>query len=226
MIPDNIEVFCLSDPIIDSDHQGIIAHARKIVGIADRDPIEKAVALYYAVRDGIQYAPYAVSPFSEDYRGSTILAVGRGFCVQKAALLCTLGRACGIPSRIGFATVRNHLASQQLLDFVGTNVFVFHGFTEFWLEGKWVKATPAFNRALCEKNKLIPLEFSGKEDSIFQEYNEEKELFMEYDAYHGTFPTVPMEKMIATWREYYGNDRIDMWFLNAERSTDEFFNSD
>ena len=220
----NYEIYRTPDTIIDSDHPSIIAHAQKVVGTDNREPIEKAVALYYAVRDGIRYDPYSVSPFSKDYRGSSVLAAGKGFCVQKAALLCTLGRACGIPTRVGFATVSNHMTSKSLFDFVGGNVFVFHGFTEFWLEDKWVKATPAFNRELCEKHHLTPLAFTGREDSVFHEYNKEKKLFMVYDKYHGTYPTVPVKKMIETWRAYYGDERIDMWFLNAEKRNDELFN--
>ena len=119
-----------------------------------QNAVEKAVLLYYAVRDGIRYDPYYPFYLPVHYRASVVLKGRRGFCVPKVSLLCAAGRACGIPSRAGFATVRNHLATPQLLEFMGSDLFVFHGFTEFFLEGKWVKATPAFNRELCKRSEL------------------------------------------------------------------------
>ena len=116
--------------IIDSDHQSIREYASKSIG-RSTDPAEIAVKLYLAVRDGILYDPYAPFYLPEHYRASYVLERGRSFCVPKASLLCALGRACGIPSRIGFADVRNHLATRQLIEFLGSDLFVFHGFTEF-----------------------------------------------------------------------------------------------
>ena len=154
-------------PIIDSDNYILIDYAMKSVKDSNNDPVSKAVKLYYAVRDAIWYDPYLPFYLPEHYQASNVLRKGRAFCVGKATLLCALGRVCGIPSRVGFATVRNHLATKQLLEFLGSDLFVYHGFTEFYLEGKWVKATPAFNIELCRKHKVIPLEFNGREDSIF-----------------------------------------------------------
>ena len=134
--------------IIDSDHPRIVDYAREVAGEA-RDPVEQAVRIYYAVRDGIRYDPYYPFYLPEHYRASNVLASGRGYCVCKASLLCALGRSLGIPSRVGFATVRNHLATKQLIEFLGSDLFVYHGYTDFFLEGKWVKATPAFNKELC-----------------------------------------------------------------------------
>jgi transglutaminase-like putative cysteine protease len=101
--------------IIDSDHPSIQAHAREVVG-GSIDPIDCAVKLFLAVRDGIRYDPYTPFYLPEHYRASSVLEQGRAFCVPKASLLCALGRASGIPSRIGFATVRNHLATKQLIE--------------------------------------------------------------------------------------------------------------
>ena len=137
------------------------------------DPVAQAVALYYAVRDGIWYDPYVPFFLPEHYRTSLILQRGRGYCVNKAALLVSLGRAVGIAGRLGFADVRNHLANKQLLDYLGTDLFIFHGYVEFYLEKRWVKATPAFNKQLCHKHQVPPLEFNGFEDSIFHAFNTE-----------------------------------------------------
>lgn len=203
--------------ILDSDHPEVLAFARDTAG-GERDPVDKAVKLYYAVRDGIRYDPY--SPFyrAEHYRASFILRKRRGYCVCKAALLCTLGRACGIPARVGFATVRSHMATRQLLDSLGSDLFVYHGFTEFLLEGRWVKATPAFNRELCLRHGVDPLEFDGRHDSLFQPYSRDGKRYMEYVAYHGVYADIPLEIILQAWEETYGRERVRAWIEAFEKS--------
>ncbi len=203
--------------IIDSNHRTIVHHAMDTIG-GSTDPVKQAVKLYYAVRDGIWYTPYYPFYLAEHYRASNVLKSGRGYCVCKASLLCALGRASGIPSRIGFANVRNHLATKELIEFMGSDLFVYHGFTEFYLEGKWVKATPAFNSTLCKKHRVAPLEFDGRKDSLFQPYNLEKKLFMEYVADHGTFADIPVDTIVASWKEAYGKDRVESWIASFEKS--------
>ncbi len=202
-------------PIIDSDHPTIRDHAEKTVS-GVRDPVDKAVKIYYAVRDGIWYDPYYPFYLPEHYRASNVLKSGRGYCVCKASLLCALGRACGIPSRVGFATVKNHLATRQLLEFLGSDLFVYHGYVEFLLEDKWVKATPAFNRELCQRHKVAPLEFNGREDSIFQPFNLENQQFMEYVAEHGVFADIPLQEILAAWKATYGKNRVEGWIQEFE----------
>ncbi len=205
-------------PIIDSDAKLIVDYAKSIVENVDDDPIARAVSLYYAVRDGIWYDPYLPFYRPEHYRSSNVLKRGRSFCIGKAGLLCALGRACGIPSRLGFADVHNHLATQQLIDYLGSNIFSYHGFMEFYLDGKWVKATPAFNQELCYKARVTPLEFDGCEDSIFQTYNEEKKLFMEYIAFHGTYADIPVDDIVDAWKAVYGHGRVRQWIVAFEKS--------
>ncbi len=201
---------------LDFGHPDVAAFARAhTVGCST--PVERAVGLYDAVLDGIWYDPY--SPFykPEHYRASRVLAAGRGYCVQKAALLGALARGVGIPSRFSFATVRNHLATRQLLDFLGSDLFVYHGVVELWLEGRRVKATPAFNRTLCARHHVAPLEFDGRTDSIFQPYNQEHRKFMEYVAFHGTHDDIPLPELLAAWEEAYGAERVRGWIEALER---------
>ena len=203
--------------IIDSDHKSIQDFVAKIVkGIAD--PIEIAVKLYLAVRDGILYDPYSPFYLPEYYRASYVLKCGRSFCVPKASLLCALGRACRIPSRIGLADVRNHLTTKQLIEFIGSDLFVDHGFVEFYLERKWVKATPAFNTDLCKKHHVPPLEFNGREDSLFQPYNLQNQKFMEYVAFHGVYADVPVDQIVEAWKKAYGEDRVRGWIKRFEEA--------
>jgi transglutaminase-like putative cysteine protease len=210
------QVYLRPTDIIDSNHTIIRDWATQTIG-GSTDPIDRAVKLYLAVRDGIRYDPY--SPFyrPEHYRASNVLNRGRSFCVPKASLLCALGRACDIPSRIGFATVRNHLATKQLLDFMGSDLFVYHGFVEFYLQGKWVKATPAFNSDLCKKHHVEPLEFTGREDSLFHPFNSEQQKFMEYLEYEGTYADIPVSTIVSAWKKTYGKDRVERWIQMFER---------
>lgn len=201
--------------IIDSDSAPVRAFAREAAA-GETDPVRIAIGLFYAVRDGIWYDPYTPFYRPAHYRASETLKRGRGFCIPKAALLCAMGRACGIPSRIGFATVRNHLTSRQLVEFMGTDLFVYHGFTEFFLNRAWVKATPTFNIELCRRHNVDPLEFDGIHHALFQGYNREKKLFMEYVDTHGTSADVPVDTIVAAWKSTYGAARVESWIADLE----------
>ena len=221
--------YLIPTSIIDSDHKSVRDYAMETIR-GSTEPVEKAVKLYLAVRDNILYDPYSPFYLPEHYRASYVLKRGRSFCVPKASLLCAMGRACGIPSRIGFADVRNHLATKQLLDFIGSNLFVYHGFADFYLEGKWVKATPAFNSSLCKRHNVPPLEFNGREDSLFQPYNLDNQKFMEYVKFYGIDADVPVDQIVAAWEKAYGEERVKGWIKSFEergdRSLSEFEKED
>ncbi|HSH70201.1 MAG TPA: transglutaminase-like domain-containing protein [Deferrisomatales bacterium] len=213
---DDIEAKYLTPTaMLDSDHAAVRGFAARAVG-GSTEPVEQAVKLYYAVRDGIWYDPYSPFYLPEHYRASRVLEAGRGYCVQKAALLAAVGRAAAIPSRLSFATVKNHLATRQLLEYLDSDVFVYHGVVEMYLEGRWVKSTPAFNRELCNRHGVAPLEFDGRHDSVFQAYNEKHEKFMEYLAFHGHYADVPLDDILRAWRETYGAERVDGWIAMFE----------
>jgi hypothetical protein len=116
--------------------------------------------------------------------------------------------------------VRNHLATQQLIDYMGSNVFVYHGFVEFYLEGKWVKATPAFNKELCARHQVPPLEFNGREDSLFQPFNLNKQEFMEYEEYSGSYDDIPVAVILEAWNRAYGERRVQSWIATMEAGED------
>jgi hypothetical protein len=86
---------------------------------------------------------------------------------------------------------------------MGTDLFAYHGYVELHLEDKWVKATPAFNLALCRRFRVKPLEFDGRSDSIFHAYDEDERLHMEYVRERGSFADVPTEEIQRTFRELY-----------------------
>ncbi|MCP5164396.1 MAG: transglutaminase family protein [Pseudomonadales bacterium] len=187
---------------IDSNHPAIVELAGSVTD-ATADDIDNAVALYYRVRDGLRYDPYQIGMTADDYLASAALASGRGWCVPKALVLAALCRAAGIPARVGYADVRNHLSTERLRQAMGTDVFYFHGYTSLYLQGRWVKATPAFNIELCEKFGLRPLEFNGREDSLYHEFDLAGHRHMEYLNDRGEYPDLPFEEMMAVMREHY-----------------------
>ncbi len=165
--------------------------------------MEMALALYYKVRDGVRYNPYSLTRERAAMQADQTLVRGYGYCVTKAVLLAACYRNRGIPARLGFADVKNHLATGRLIEMMQTNLFIWHGFTEVYLEGRWVKATPAFNLGLCEAFGVKPLEFNGREDSIFHPYDTQGRQHMEYVAEHGSFADLPFGQMMSAYaREY------------------------
>ena len=177
---------------IDSDHPEVIAFAERNRG-ASADLREQAVSLYYAVRDQVRYNPYTFSRDPQTLKASHALSAGESYCVPKALLLAACARHCGIPARIGLADVRNHLATPRLLALLRSEVFAMHGYTELYLAGRWVKATPAFNLALCRVFKVEPLAFDGLSDSVCHPCNQQGERYMEYLQDHGQFAELPLE---------------------------------
>jgi len=197
---------------VDSDHPAVRAFALEHAQTS-MSPREIAVRLYYAVRDGFRYDPYFFDMSEQGLKASHVIANGRGFCVPKAALLAASARALGVPARLGFADVRNHLTSPRLREMMQTDVFAFHGFAELLIDGHWVKATPAFNLGLCEKAGVKPLEFDGRADSVFHEFDAHGRRHMEYVRDRGSFADVPRREMLAAFAELY--PAFETWMRNA-----------
>jgi transglutaminase-like putative cysteine protease len=187
--------------LLDSDHAAVAEFARSHVrGVGDT---ERAVALYRAVRDGFRYDPYRIDLSPHGMKASRVLAKGYGWCVPKAALLAAACRAAGIPARVGYADVRNHLSTERMRQSMGSDLFVWHGYTDIWLDGAWRKATPAFNIELCDRFGLLPLEFNGRDDSLYHPFDRAGNRHMEYVAQHGSFDDVPLQRILAAFDEHY-----------------------
>ena len=192
-----------STSIIDGDHARVTVFARTHADGA-ATARDQAVCLYYAVRDGIRYDPYAIDLSREGMRASTTLASGRGWCVPKAVLLAACCRVLGIPAKLGFADVRNHLSTERLRNLMKTDIFFWHGYTSIFIDGQWVKATPAFNIELCERFQLKPLEFDGGSDSIYHPFDLLGNAHMEYVRYRGEFLDLPLDRIKDTLQRHYG----------------------
>jgi len=165
-------------------------------------PVEKARQYYLAARE-IRYDPDLDYGDPDSYRASSVLAAGGGYCVGKAALFAALCRAGGIPARVAFGDVTNHLSSEKLREKMGTNYFAWHGFTEVFLDGRWVKASPTFNSTLCSRFGVAPLDFDGGADALLQAYDDEGRTFMKYEVLHGAFHDVPGKFLIAEMARLY-----------------------
>ena len=189
---------------IDADHPDVVAFAKEATAGVTTDR-EKAVALFYAVRDGIRYDPYVISSDGpEIYRASTVVRNGVSYCIPKSVLLCAAARAVGLKARLGFADVRNHLNSPKLRERLGgTDLFVWHGYTEFFLDGRWVKVTSAFNIELCERFGVMPLEFDGQHDALLHPYTADGRDHMEYVRERGSFDELPLDEILEEFRATY-----------------------
>lgn len=184
---------------LDADH----ASVRSLAAGAKGGPRQRAVHLYYAVRDGLRYDPYSITLEPDAYRASSVIQRGGGYCVAKAVTFAAAARAAGIPARLGFADVRNHLATKRLLDLMGTDVFRYHGYAELWIEGRWVKATPTFNLALCQRFRVRPLDFDGRADAIFHPFDADNRRHMEYLKDHGAFADLPFDELAREMKIAY-----------------------
>lgn len=167
---------------------------------SDRD---KAIRLFEAVRDGIRYDPYCFALDEGSYRASEIAGAEAAFCVPKAILLAACLRAVGIPAALGFADVRNHLNTPKLQELMDTDLFIYHGYVQLWLDGKPYKVTPAFNIELCERFGVKPLHFDGYHDALFHEFDEKNNRHMEYVNDRGLFEDAPMTEFLAAFHERY-----------------------
>ncbi len=202
MSPSATARYLASTRFLDADHPAVAAFAAEAAAGAAGDR-ERAVQVFRAVRDGIRYDPYAVDLAPEALSASATLARGRAFCVPKAVLLAACLRSLSIPTRLGFADVTNHLATPRLLERLRTHVFAFHGYADVWLEGRWIKATPAFDAALCAWFGTPPLDWDGETDAVLQSFDGSGRRFMEYLCDRGVHDDLPYDELIRVWHESY-----------------------
>ena len=188
--------------------------------IAAFHPDEKAKAIFLFVRDKIPYTPYSTFFLPEHYPASRTLEKGEGFCVQKAVLMAALARANGIPARLVFADIKNYAIPQKLWEMMKTNVFAFHGYNELYIDGRWVKVTPTFDRGMCQRLNLKLVEFDGHNQAIFHSHDLNGRLHIEYIKNHGHFADLPFERVINGFKSAYTEAMIKRWMeasLEAEK---------
>ncbi|MBI9077709.1 MAG: transglutaminase domain-containing protein [Desulfatibacillum sp.] len=207
-------------PILDSDHSVVQEYVQETLQ-GETDPVKQAVLLFNKVRDHIGYNPYVPFHRPSDYQSSKLIERGNGYCVCKASLLCALGRAAGIPSRMGFVNIRNQAAPPVVIEILGGDLFVFHGFTEFFLDDKWVKATPAFDAPVCRSHNIDLPQFDGIHDCTLPPKDRAGKPYVDYLERFGSFHDVPLDDLLRVWEQYYGRERLDMWIEVLEHLENE-----
>ncbi len=203
-------VFLAFSDVLDGENPDVRKWVKRVTE-GTENQMEKAVKLFYAVRDGIRYTMYAPFMYRKDYAASSILKRGEGYCVQKAILLATAYRVEGIPSVLIFADIKNHRAPEKAREFMGTDVFTYHGYVALHLNGRWVKVTPAFDRETCRKADYPTVEFDGKNGAIFPEKDKKGRKFITYLKIHGEYSDLPLEELLESWRKVYGEDKVKLW---------------
>ena len=200
----DVSIYLQPGVYVDSDHPDIISYVDRVLtergALSD---LQKAIALFEAVREDIRYNPYSLSFTADNYRASNVLHSGANFCVPKAILLTAVLRAAGIPAAAGFADVRNHLNSPKLAALMESDIFIFHGYSKLWIDGKSFKVTPAFNGELCSRFGVKPLEFDGTGDALFHEFDTAGRQHMEYVRDRGIFTDPPVPDILEELDQTY-----------------------
>ncbi len=190
---------------LDHEHPLVQRFVADAVGdaVTTRD---KAIRLFYAVRDRIRYDPYRMTFDAPSYKASAVIEAGYGWCIPKAGLLAACARAVGIPSAVGLADVVNHMTTEKLrTQMGGVTTFYDHGYAALLIDGRWVKAVPAFNIELCERFGVKPTEFDGTDHALYQEFDVHDRRHMEYLADHGCWSDLPLDQVLADFRKHYGH---------------------
>ncbi|OPY02966.1 MAG: Transglutaminase-like superfamily protein [Syntrophorhabdus sp. PtaB.Bin047] len=199
-----MDIYLRATEIIDSDNDVIRRTAARLVrGLTGEAP--RAQALFSFVRDEIHYNVYMLSTFREDFRASIVLERGKGYCVQKAVLLAALARSAGIPSRLAFARIRNHRIPEEYRLQTGIDEFPSHGYTQLFVNGRWMSVTPAFDRGLCERLGVPACDFDGENDAILAPVDLAGNPYVEYIEKYEPHADLPFEWLHGRIFPIWGN---------------------
>ncbi|MBU2467575.1 MAG: transglutaminase-like domain-containing protein [Proteobacteria bacterium] len=205
-----LEDFLVPAPGVQCEPAEIFELARRTAQGSTND-MEAARRLFEFVRDTVRYSVRVPFDSLDDYLALNTLARGRGYCVQKAALLCALARAVGIPSRLGFADIENNLLPEELFKITGGKVLSYHCFVEWFIGGAWHKATPSFDKALSAERGWRLVEFVAGQDLLLPATDLAGRPHIRYLKQRGWRLGVPLDEMMATWLEEVGPTCMEAW---------------
>jgi hypothetical protein len=217
---EDLSIYLQPNEFFDFNKKSVINKAIEITNGLESQK-EKAIALFYWVRDEIKYNMALFIPKVKNYFiASKTIRRREGFCVSKSILLSTLARAVGIPARIHLVDLINHLISQKVIDFMGHNVMYFHAYSEFYLNGKWVKLTPSFDQQTAIRGGFLPMvEFDGENDAVFPPYDVNGNKFGEYVRDRGVHAGLPLDEIDKLFQEKY---KMYREHLNGYQKVDDY----
>jgi transglutaminase-like putative cysteine protease len=187
---------------IDSE-SGVVKDIVNKIYLRSRSRIEFIIKLFYYVRDEVRYELFIDYFNRGSYKASNTLSRRYGYCVQKAIALAALYRASFIPARVCFADIINHNLPSQIYELFKTNQFVYHGYVEAYINGRWVKLTPAFDKEASSKMNIDPLEFDGYNDVVLPKYNRDGKIQFTYVKYRGCYREFPYEDLVREFLRVY-----------------------
>ena len=173
-------------------------------------------------RRSLCFTPDQLASDPADYKASAIIGTESSWCVPKSVVLTAAARAVGIPARLGFADVRNHLTTEKLSASMGTDLFAWHGYSELLLADpdggeRWFKLSSAFNIELCDRFGVKVLEFDGTDDALMHPFDQSGNRHMEYVRQRGSFDELPLDQILADFAKIYPSTMGD------EAGTDDAF---
>lgn len=197
-----MEVYLKSTWFFDFESKQIQEFVNERIDL-EADVRTKAVALYFAVRDSWMYTSSTLFVKKEEWKASEIFKRSKGHCIDKSTLLVTMLRYAGVPARLHLAKVKNHIAAEKFMELTGTDELTPHGMVDVYIDNGWLKVSPAFNKELCTKLNVEPLDFDGESHSLFQEFDKKGGLFMEYLEDYGHFEDLPLLFIYENMKSHY-----------------------
>ena len=154
----------------------------------------------------------------ECFRARSVVRERGSFCIPKAIRLTAGARLPGIPAVLGLSDVVNRLSTPLMQQVIGNSEdFMHHGWAAMYLDDRWVKAVPAFNKELCTLMRVQATDFDCEDDAVLQQHKEDGSVHMEYLRDHRVWSDVQYLRIDEDWRGYYppslwnhGRSRIDV----------------
>lgn len=197
-------------PGITSDDSYVLELAQTLTEGTQNDR-ERVVRLFEFVRDHIRYNLNAPFHKLAHYEAQNTLRRKEGFCIQKSSLLVTLARSIGIPSRLVFADIRNHLLPDHLIQFMGTDIVTYHCYVEWFLKDDWIKVAPSFDEKTCRENGFRLVIFDGYHDAVLPSEDLYGQPHITYLKQHGVYNGIPIEEILEAWKRFYGQKILEDW---------------
>lgn len=162
-------------------------------GYNSADSLATAVeAIHDSVRDTIDYGVFN-TPLHVDLKASDVITEGSGFCFHKSILFVACCRKIGVPAVLCSDIVTNHVTDTAMIKLVGGVEFL-HWYTQIFLNGQWIRASPVFNSLLCKLYGIDVLRFDPTGDSIEQQNRDQSK--MHYKGNEQLYPNPSMKDLL------------------------------